>query len=362
MNKGLYIHIPFCGRKCSYCDFYSVTDRSYLRDRYTDTAVRNILHAGYVYDTVYFGGGTPSLMEPRHIERILSAADITAGAEITMEANPESVNPEKLRAFGDAGVNRLSFGVQTFSDDVLKGLWRLHDGKKAADAIKYAHKAGFENISADLMAGLPFPGGKERIKSDIETLVSLGITHVSVYMLKVEKGTPLSENKDLVSVIDDDVSAEEYETAAELLEKNGIFCYEISNFAVKGFECKHNLKYWKCEEYYGTGPAAHSCTDGKRYMVPADVERYISSPVQDVVYTDEESCGEDERLMLRLRLREWIALEEFPFVREKIGEFAGYGLAEVKDGLFRFSQKGLLLSNALTAELLLERDRYAERK
>ncbi|MCM1381582.1 MAG: radical SAM family heme chaperone HemW, partial [Muribaculaceae bacterium] len=300
MPKGLYIHVPFCARKCRYCDFYSVTDLS-LAEEYVRAAVRNISRIDGKFDTVYFGGGTPSLLTAEQISQILSAAEILPNAEISMECNPNSVTENYLREIRAAGVNRLSFGVQSFCDDELKMLGRLHSAKEAVSAVNSARAAGFENISADIMLAVSGQTEKSLLKS-LEVLGELPLTHVSAYMLKVEEGTPLSRDKKLLGEIPtEDETAEMYLLAVQTLGKFGFKQYEISNFAKRGFECRHNLKYWLCGEYYGIGPAAHSFVDGERYCCPKDVVEFISSEEQGRVFL-EKGGTESERAMLSLRL------------------------------------------------------------
>ncbi|MCR5807683.1 MAG: radical SAM family heme chaperone HemW [Oscillospiraceae bacterium] len=352
MNKGLYIHIPFCRKKCAYCDFYSLTDETDRMPAYTAAVIRNIRSEQYRYDTVYFGGGTPTLLPAISIIDILSAAEIDKNAEITIEANPETVTEEELTELRTAGVNRISFGVQSLSDERLCELGRIHTAQTALHAIESAQKAGFDNISADLMIGLPHSDGEQHLR-DIEQLVDMGITHISVYMLKVEKGTPLSRNKELLGYIDDDRSADEYESAAELLGKLGFFQYEISNFAKKGFECKHNLKYWHCEEYFGVGTSAHSCIDKKRFCVPSDISEFIESPLQRITYTDENACGEEEKLMLALRLSEGVPGEMLKERAALVEQYVKHGLMKRENGRISFTVKGYLVSNEIITQLVM---------
>ncbi|MDE6709578.1 MAG: radical SAM family heme chaperone HemW, partial [Oscillospiraceae bacterium] len=243
MPKGLYIHVPFCVRKCRYCDFYSVTDLS-LTEAYTKAVLRNIADIADEFDTIYFGGGTPSLLSAEQISEILSAVKIVPNAEISMECNPNSVTENYLKDIRSIGVNRLSFGVQSFCDTELKMLGRLHTAKEAIAAINSAHAAGFENISADLMLAVSGQT-KESLLQSLDVLGTLPLTHVSAYMLKVEENTPLAcDEKLLAEIPDDDMTAEMYLLAVKKLEDMGFEQYEISNFAKKDFECRHNLKYW----------------------------------------------------------------------------------------------------------------------
>lgn len=350
-NIGLYIHVPFCVRKCCYCDFYSVTDLS-LTDLYADAVVRNIKAHGYCFDTVYFGGGTPSLLTPDQIGTILSAAEIAPNAEISMECNPNSVTSDYLREARSVGVNRLSFGVQSFDDDELKMLGRLHNSKQAISAIEIAHSVGFDNISADLMlavSGQTF----ESLGRNLGIVSKLPLTHISAYMLKVEKGTPLASDEKLLKQIpDEDDTADMYLEAVKKLGEAGFEQYEISNFAQKKFECRHNLKYWRCEEYLGIGPAAHSFIDGKRFACPKDLDAFISSEIQDSVTLDEGGTAE-EKAMLALRLtKEGLPLTEYPKAEAHADILIKSGLLKKEKGTLRLTPEGCLVSNQIICHLL----------
>ncbi|MBR4224742.1 MAG: radical SAM family heme chaperone HemW [Oscillospiraceae bacterium] len=344
---GLYIHIPFCRQKCIYCDFYSMPRR--VPDGYVDAVIRNIKAYGRRYDTVFFGGGTPSLMSPRQIGDILSAADISVGAEITMEANPETVDAASLAGYRDAGIGRISFGVQSFDDEELRMLGRIHDADTAVRAIDTASRY-FDDISADIMLGLP-RSDETKLRSTLDTLLSLPLTHISAYMLKVEDGTPLSRRKDLLDCIDEDMTADMYELTADTLIHHGYRHYEISNFALPGHECRHNLNYWRCGEYIGIGPAAYSCTGGVRSHVPSDTELFMSSPVQVCITDDDAACSEEERMMLALRLSEGYETEDTALL-DRAGVFASRGLMTICGGRMALTTAGMLVSNEIIAELM----------
>lgn len=354
MNKpvGLYVHVPFCIQKCIYCDFYSLPDADDKAEAYTSAVCRNIEAKKYRYDTVFFGGGTPTLLPYIYITDILSSADIDINAEITVEANPETVTEEELLELRRAGVNRISFGVQSLNDDALKMLGRIHSAETAIYAIQQAVSAGFDNISADLIIGLPKFGGKRQVGEDISRLIETGIKHISVYMLKVEQNTPLSRSRELCSLIDDDRTADEYLSAVEHLYQNGFGQYEISNFAKKGFECKHNLKYWHCEEYFGVGTSAHSFIDGKRFYTPADIDRFINDEIQTSVITDEDAGDREERLMLALRLSEGVALAEYPEIEAYSKHISAHGLCRIKNDRISLTANGFLVSNEIIAQMM----------
>ena len=307
MHRGLYIHVPFCLSKCPYCDFYSIKYNKETADDYASAVIRNIQHYGGAFDTVYFGGGTPFLLWEKICE-ILGYIDVTKSAEITVEANPCTVDAQKLSALRCAGVNRISFGVQSLYDSELKMLGRRHDGRTAVNAIETAKKQGFDNISADIMLGTP---GQtlDSVTCTIQRLSELPVTHISAYMLKIEENTPFANAR--LSLPDEDETCSIYLKATELLNNLGFHQYEISNYAKDGAECLHNLKYWNCEEYLGIGPAAHSYYNGKRFFVPRNLNAFISSEYQKTISEDEKPGGHEEYAMLRLRLTEGLSLSEY---------------------------------------------------
>lgn len=358
MNKGLYIHIPCCRRKCAYCDFYSLPS-DIVPDAYVDAVVRNIRAYNERYDTVYIGGGTPSLLTPAQLFKMLSAADICGGAEISVEVNPDSADRNKLASYRSAGVNRVSIGIQSLEDRELKMLSRLHSSSLAAETIIAARQAGFDNISADLMLGLPMQT-PEIVKSNIRRLSQSGVTHISAYMLKIEDGTPFSENKQLCSLIDDELTAEIYENAVNELAVQGYGQYEISNFARKGYECRHNLNYWRCGEYIGIGAAAHSHAYGARFAVARDADDFIRAPLQNTVVTDSSPASLSERIMLSLRLTEGFPLSQAGEYAENIRAAAAAlaistadrKLLWVSGDRIGLTSRGFLLSNEIIVRIL----------
>jgi oxygen-independent coproporphyrinogen-3 oxidase len=335
---GLYVHVPFCEKKCGYCDFYSITDLSLLED-YVKAVIHNI--KDYHYDTLYFGGGTPSLLTPSQIGRIIKAANPENNAEITIECNPQSAGGDYFNELRSTGVNRLSIGVQSFDDDTLRKLGRLHDAKTAVQTVFAAHKVGFDNISIDLMLGV-----SDR-KPDFDTIKKLPIKHISAYILKIEDETPFGVDKTL-SFPDEDIVCDEY---LEFVSKIGFFQYEISNFCVPGYECKHNLKYWNCEEYFGIGPAAHSFLNGKRFAVPRDIKSFISSKLQPTYITDETPGGKDERLMLGLRLiQKGINITDCK--TQNIQKYIDAGMLRRDANIITLTPRGALISNSIITDLL----------
>ena len=260
---GLYIHIPFCRSKCEYCDFYSIAggrDRD-MMERYTDAVIAHLREAAaragqYSVDTIYFGGGTPSFFGAARLKPILTEIfrrfDVARGAEITLEANPDSVTPHELRKLQRAGFNRISIGVQSDSNELLKALGRPHSYQQAVTAVREARAAGFDNVSIDLMYGLPNQT-REQWMHTLEHALALKPDHISCYGLKVEPGTPLDSYRDCANLPDDDTQADMYLCAVDYLESYGYSQYEISNFAASGRESRHNLKYWLGGEYLGFG-------------------------------------------------------------------------------------------------------------
>ena len=351
---GLYIHIPFCLAKCPYCDFYSEKYSRELAEKYKEAVIRNLSFYDEIYDTVYFGGGTPVLLS-EEIAEILKRVRVAENAEITLEANPCVTDEKRLYTLLSAGVNRISFGVQSMDDRELEFLGRKHSSEQAADAIKLAHKAGFTNISADLMTGLPVQG-KSSIKRSADVLSSLPVTHISAYLLKIEEGTPFAQMN--INLPEDEEVSEIYLYTCDYLSEKGFSQYEISNFTKVGCECRHNLKYWRCEEYLGIGPAAHSFYKGKRFAVPRSIDRFISEERQPVLITDESPADFDEYAMLKLRLSEGLTFAEckkFGVEKEIIINRLGKIPKELylsDENRVRLTEQGFLLSNAVIGKIL----------
>ena len=276
MPECAYIHIPFCRRKCGYCAFVSY-NRPELQENYVEKLLQEIKsrYKGENLKTIYFGGGTPSLLEIRQVENILKSLNFDKNTEITLEANPDSVDFAYLKELKRLGINRLSLGVQSFDDKLLKITNRLHSGTQAKNAYKNARKAGFENISLDFIYGLP-EQSENGFKKDLEKAISLDSDHISLYGLKIEDGTPFSKQK-FENIADDDLQAQMYLSAIEIL--SGYEHYEFSNFAKNGKFSRHNLNYWDNEEYYGFGTAAHGYLDGKRYSNARNLEIYLKNPL-----------------------------------------------------------------------------------
>ena len=278
---GIYIHVPFCRSKCQYCDFYSLTAKDdKLMDGYLNAVMAHIketgaLAPGYKVDTIYFGGGTPSVFGADGLAPLLSAIrrnfDVDNNAEITFEANPDSVSDSLLKRLRAEGFNRVSLGIQCADDEILKKIGRPHNFEQARSAVQRIRKAGFKNLSVDLMYGLPNQT-MAGWRNTLESVLNLNPEHISCYGLKVEEGTPLYDYKDFCNLPSDDDQADMYLAACEMLRSYGFRQYEISNFARKGLYSRHNMKYWTGGEYLGFGPNASSDFAGKRFTIVRDLQ------------------------------------------------------------------------------------------
>ena len=361
---GIYIHVPFCGKKCGYCDFYSVCYSKQQAELYVKAVLRNLQaysDKSRVIDTVYFGGGTPTLLTSEQTESILRGIqenfDLADDAEVTIEANPNTLTPEKLLELRNIGINRLSIGVQSLCGSELEILGRTHSPERAEKAVRDAADAGFTNISCDLMLGIPHQT-PDSLRHSIDRLTALPITHVSAYLLKIEEGTPFDCGEIIGSLPDEDASAELYLQMVRLLAERGFEQYEVSNFAQKGFESRHNCRYWKCLDYLGIGPAAHSCYGGRRFAVPRDISAFISSDIQPTEVTDESPCGFEEFAMLRLRLAEGLLLgdveEHRKKIKKKIPPLVKAGFITYKNDRISLTPKGFLVSNSVIERLIFE--------
>lgn len=359
---GIYIHFPFCRKKCSYCDFYSVCFETNQTELYVNAVLRNIKHyadKSVLVDTVYFGGGTPSLLSAEQISVILNGIDscftVDDNAEITIEANPVTLTIEKLSDYRKAGINRLSIGVQSLNDDELEFLGRLHNSECAVNAVNNAVSVGFENISCDLMIALPNQK-KKSLEYSISRLTELPVQHISAYILKVENGTPFAKQGVSDLLPDEDETSDLYLEMCEMLESKGFMQYEISNFAKNGFESRHNSRYWKCQEYLGIGPSAHSCYNGKRFAVPKSLEQFISEDIQPTEITDESPCGFEEYSMLRLRLKEGLMLsrvaEHRTDIEKKLPSLMKAGYINYDGETISLTRKGFLMSNSVIEYLI----------
>ena len=369
---GLYVHIPFCSSRCSYCDFATGLYQSELAERYVRALIDEIgssRYAGENVDTIYFGGGTPSLLSPAQLERILASIyerfEIIAGPEITIEINPGSATLEKLRAFRSLGVNRASFGAQTFDDAELAKLGRSHNSADTLRTFAALREAGFANVSFDLIAGLPgqtLEGWQRNIKQALE----LAPEHLSFYLLEVHSGTPLAEHirRGIQPQPDDDLAGVMYEWMIEQAAAAGYEHYEISNLCRPGFHSRHNVKYWTAASYYGFGCSAHSYDgDTRRWSNQRDALKYVeivesgASPVVEEQLLEQNDVRA-EAVFLGMRLMQGVDLRRY---RESFGvdlrdehaddldRFCKAGLIELDGDLIRLTRTGALLSNEVFA-------------
>lgn len=369
-NLGLYIHIPFCRTKCLYCDFCSFVSRDeQQREAYVGALLREIEARGtkdYSVDTVYFGGGTPSLLSAEQIGRILGeikeSFNVSPDAEITLECNPMTVSDgdkyfKELRALG---VNRISLGVQTAIDGELKLIGRRHSFEEAKATFFEARGAGFENISVDLMLGIPSQT-LDSLRASANQVIKLAAEHISIYSLQLEEGTPLYRMRERYSLADDDTAADMYELVVKMMKDAGYRHYEISNFARGGRESKHNCKYWRLDEYLGLGLAAHSDFGGKRLENTRDMERYLGGEWLEAASEISNSEREFEFLMLGLRTADGISKSEFlarfgvgfdEKYGEKMEKFKKMGYFCEKGDALALTESGFEVSNAILTEIL----------
>ena len=360
MPFGVYVHIPFCASRCDYCDFATWTDREHLIDTYVDACVTDLNRrrdSGLPAATsVFFGGGTPSLIPARQLARILDAIERTDDAEVTVECNPDSVDAEKLATFRVAGVNRLSFGVQSMVPHVLLALGRTHDPANVRRAVELARAAGFERLNVDLIYGTPgeSPADWER---SLEGALALGVDHISAYALTVEPATALGRQVAAgAPAPDDDLQADAYARADTVFSAAGLEWYEVSNWARPGEACRHNELYWTGGDYVGIGCAAHGHTDGTRWWNVRTPERYIAA-----IEAQTSALGGSEVLDLETRAEESFSLalriragtEFAPGAAAVVADLADQGLLVRVGSRIALTRRGRLLASDLTARLLL---------
>ena len=370
---GVYIHIPFCASKCSYCDFYSLPNQDELMDRYQKALIRHIEEsapqmAPYYIDTVYFGGGTPSFYGARRLcelfETLKTNARVLKSAEVTVEMNPDSVTKEDLHLLHEAGVNRISLGVQSANDDILRLIGRRHNYRQVIEAVKLIRAEGFDNLSVDLIYGLPTQSRSDWADT-LSNALALLPEHLSCYGLKVEEGTPICKYQDSPLLPNDDDQADMYLYMTDVMERYGYQQYEISNFARPGRQSRHNLKYWQLDEYMGFGPAAHSYVGGVRYSYVRDLKKYLDGVENGGSVVDEyekidkaESAA--EYIMLGMRTTRGISKDEyfaiyrsgFDKIEYLLSEYENKGWVRQAGDRWRFTSSGFLLSNILIGTLL----------
>jgi oxygen-independent coproporphyrinogen-3 oxidase len=375
INTALYIHIPFCDHKCIYCDFYSIITSDNV-DNFLKALKTEIDYYAKIYSperiitSLFFGGGTPSLMSAEYIDEIIRYSkqkfEFDENAEITLETNPGTVNKEKLSAFRNYGINRISIGVQSFDDDDLKFLTRIHDKQTAISTVYNAVDAGFENISIDLIFNLPGQT-KEKWKENLKQAVSLPIKHISAYSLILERGTILNKLvlDGKVKIQDEDYDAELYELTIEFLNDRGFFQYEVSNFAKPGYECIHNKAYWHHQDYIGLGPSAHSFIQNKRWWNYSSLKKYISevelkqNAMMNFEILDKNQL-QDEYIMLALR-SDGIKLNEYinKFGSEWLDKHSKNfemmkeeNLIEIKHNTIKLTPKGYAICDEILSKIL----------
>lgn len=367
-NLGIYIHIPFCKQKCKYCDFISFNSNEETKGRYICTLLNEIknsenkLKDNYIVNTIYIGGGTPSFIMSEDIIRILdeikSKFKIEENAEITIEINPGTINKEKLEDYKNAGINRLSIGLQSTNNRLLNLIGRIHTYEEFIDTYKLVEEAGFKNINIDLMLALPTQTKNELIES-LDKVIELNPNHISVYSLIVEENTELKEmldNKE-IELTDEDLEREMYWTVKKILEKNKYIHYEISNFAKEGCYSKHNVNCWNQEEYIGFGLNAHSYINNRRFSNTRNLEKYIEDAKVNIEIHEESQTREErakEYMMLRLRKIDGVSISDFErkfkinplfYFRFEISELVEEELIEVDLDNIKLTEKGLDLAN-----------------
>ena len=368
---GIYLHIPFCGSKCHYCDFCSFPNQSEnTKQAYCDALCAQMkryapLAADYEVDTVYFGGGTPTALPAEMLCGLLDQVKqnfrVAKDAEITAECNPATANAAYFSAMRKAGFNRLSIGAQSMQESELRLLGRAHTVADFRATVEMARAAGFENISADLMYGIP-EQTRQSLAESVRALCEMGVEHISAYGLKIEEGTPFFQKKDTLNLPDDDEVAAMYEDTVASLAAHGLARYEISNFARAGYESRHNLKYWECDEYLGFGVAAYSCFGGRRFGISRDFSAYLDTRED---FEENEPIGPHEQMteyvMLGLRLEKGIDKRAFAsrFGMEfdavygaRLAPYIGSGFVLDSAECCRFTTSGFLVSNTILSEVL----------
>lgn len=361
MVKNAYIHIPFCRQKCNYCSFISFTNRE-LKDEYINILEKEIKHyyKNENLNTLYFGGGTPSLLSVKDFERLTKLFNINEKTEVTAELNPENLDLEYLIGLKSAGINRISIGCQTFNNNILKTIGRRHNSGDVINAVKLAQKAGFDNISLDFIYGLP-DQTPEDFAYDLKHACKLDLQHISLYGLKIDEGCYFYNNMP-DNIADDDIQADMYLKAIEILTDNDFEHYEISNFSKPNFNSRHNLNYWNNNSYYGFGISAHGYTGSVRYSNTADIKSYMKNPYQhefEHSVTPKESL--EEEIFLGFRKMAGINITK---INEKYGiNFREKYAAVLKKYLdtkylletnedYKLSDSGILISNLILSEFI----------
>lgn len=361
---GLYIHIPFCKSKCPYCDFFSCRASDDEYEKYTEILISKIKYWSSIAKesvaTVYFGGGTPSVLGTERLCRILNSItsnfNVLENAEITTEVNPESALKIDFSQLASAGFNRISVGMQSAVTREIKALGRIHSVEDAKITVKKAKNSGINNISLDLMMGIPYQT-IESLEESIRFCDSCGVTHISSYILKIEENTKFYDIQHKLTLPDEDEQANLYLYAVKLLDELGYKQYEISNFAKAGFESKHNSSYWQCKEYIGIGPSAHSFYNGKRFYYGRSIDDFANDKIID----DGIGGTEEEFIMLSLRLKKGLCFDEYeqifskalsPTIIKKSEKYIKSGYMNLSDKRLCFTPKGFLVSNSIICDLI----------
>ncbi|MBQ9510434.1 MAG: radical SAM family heme chaperone HemW [Clostridia bacterium] len=370
---GIYIHIPFCISKCAYCDFYSLADcnrtEEYIEALKTQIKSFKKRAAGYTVDTIYFGGGTPSCIQPEYISDLLSTVRKTfkvhPKAEITLEANPGTLDSNKLSIYRSAGVNRLSIGLQSANNAELKMLSRIHTWEEFESTFVLARFEGFDNINVDIMYALP-QQSRTHLAETVNAVMNLSPDHISFYGLKIEQNTPFGNNPEIAKRLPDEESQYKmYMESAKRFEDGGYMQYEISNFAKKGKKCRHNIKYWRCENYLGFGVAAASLFEGELFSYAKNIDAFIDDPKSPALVESTQKLSEKDLatqyIMLGMRLTSGVDRTEYfrRFGRDldadyykKLKPFIEKRLAEKTVGGYRLTRRGMLVSNYILSDIL----------
>lgn len=364
--NGIYIHIPFCKRKCAYCDFVSYAGQENYADAYIDALGNEMKeYAGEKADTIFIGGGTPSILTAGQIKRLSKMVfdnfDIAENYEFTVEANPGTLDDAKITAMLESGINRISVGVQSFNDDELKAIGRIHNAETAYKTILDLKKAGFSNINLDLMTALPNQT-MASLKNTLKTAVSLPVTHISAYSLIIEDGTPLEKaySEGRLTLPDEETDREMYSYVIDYLARYGFNQYEISNFAKDSCECRHNIKYWTFAPYIGLGVAAHSFNGNERFYNTSDLHDYIKGAEKEVITLSKKNKI-SEFIITGLRMNAGLNTEKFKsFFDEDIEDifgvelikFMSLGLMQKNDDRYSLTRKGIDVSNSVLCEFV----------
>ena len=371
---GIYVHIPFCKQKCSYCDFISYCDKNDLIEKYIKALKQEIENSSvneYEISTIYIGGGTPSYIESKYISEILKTIkqkyNISRNVEITIEVNPGTATKEKLRDYVEAGINRISIGLQSCNNNLLKMIGRIHTYEEFLSTYKLAREVGFKNINVDLMIGLPNQT-LDDVKKSLEEISKLNPEHISVYSLIVEEGTPIEKKiaKGQLKLPNEELEREEYWEVKKFLENLGYKHYEISNFAKTGYESKHNLNCWEQKEYLGFGAAAHSYMKKTRYSNTENIEKYINQEMQSkqlhmVHEVQKEEEQKKEYMLLGLRKIDGVQISSFknkfgcnPIMefKNELNKLTQEGLIEIDLDQIKLTEKGIDLANIVWEEFI----------